>query len=57
MTQIRLDFANSSEGCFHSRKTSFVREHLNVPELEHTYSFIHARNSLGTELGGQNLSC
>ena len=33
-----------------TKNRSFVREHFSVSQLEHTYSFIHARNFLGIEL-------
>ena len=33
-----------------STNRCFVREHFSVSQLEHTYSFIHARNFLGIEL-------
>ena len=33
-----------------TKNRSFVREHFTVSQLEHTYSFIHARNFLGIEL-------
>ena len=40
-----------------TKNRSVVREYFNVPQLEHTYSFKHARNFLGIELGGQNIPC
>ena len=33
-----------------TKTRSFVRDHFSVSQLEHTYSFIHARNFLGIEL-------